>query len=80
MAARTEEQLKQAFKDEKGVDPNNPIYSAGYNEWLRTQPEGQRNGIAQFATPENREAVANSEAEAAGDRHQTAVGYCQRIR
>jgi len=62
MAARTEEQLKQAFKDETGRDPDNPNYSAGYNNWLSAQPE--RQAIAQFAKPENRQAVANSEANA----------------
>jgi hypothetical protein len=61
--ARTEEQLKQAFKDKYGVDPNT-IGSYKYNEWLKTQPEGQKNGIAQFAKPENRNSVANSEANA----------------
>lgn len=62
---RTEAQVKQAFKDEKGVDPENPIYSAGYNDWLQTQPEwNAESGIAQFANPENRENVANSEANA----------------
>jgi len=73
MAARTEEQLKQAFRDEKGVDPDNPIYSAKYNDWLSAQPE--RQAIAQYATPENREAVANSEAEAARQEQQHRTDY-----
>lgn len=75
MAARTEAQVKQAYKDEhEGRDPDNPIYSASYNDWLRTQPEWQEeSGIAQFAPEENREEVANSEAEANREeqRHRT---------
>lgn len=77
MAARTEAQIKQAFKDEhEGRDPDNPIYSAGYNEWLRTQPEwNATQGIAQFATEENRENVANSEAEANRQEQQHRTDY-----
>jgi len=77
MAARTEAQLKQAFKDEnEGRDPDNPTYSAGYNAWLRRQPEwNDTQGIAQFATPENREAVANSEAEANRQEQQHRTDY-----
>lgn len=76
MAARTEEQLKQAFRDEKGVDPDNSIYSAGYNEWLRTQPEwNEESGIAQFAPPENRSSVTNSEAEANRQEQQHRTDY-----
>lgn len=64
MAARTNEQLKQAFRDEGGVDPDT-IGAAAFNEWLRAQPEGQASsGIAQYATPGNQESVANSEANA----------------
>lgn len=75
MAARTEEQLKQAFRDEKGVDPDG-IGASGYNEWLKGQPEWQeRNGIAQYATPENRQAVANSEAEANREEQQHRTDY-----
>ena len=75
MAARTEEQLKQAFRAEKGVDPDREG-SAGYNEWLRAQPEwNAESGIAQYATPENREAVANSEAEANRQEQQHRADY-----
>lgn len=75
MAARTEEQLKQAFRDEKGVDPDG-IGASGYNEWLRTQPDWQEeNGIAQYATPENRSSVANSEAEATREEQQHRADY-----
>ena len=77
MAARTEEQVKQAFKDtHEGRDPNNPTYSAGYNDWLRTQPEwNATSGIAQFAKPENRQAVAKSEAEANRQEQQHRTDY-----
>lgn len=72
---RTEAQVKQAFKDEKGVDPDG-LGAAGYNEWLRTQPEWQaESGIAQFATPENKQAVANSEAEANREEQQHRTDY-----
>lgn len=75
MAARTEAQVKQAFKDETGQDPDG-LGSAGYNEWLHTQPEWQaESGIAQFATPENREEVANSEAEANREEQQHRTDY-----
>lgn len=79
MAARTEAQVQQAYKDYlrgQGRDPDNPMYSAGYNDWLHTQPEwNAENGIAQFATPENREAVANSEAEANRQEQQHRTDY-----
>lgn len=79
MAARTEAQKKQAFKDEMkeklgiDIDPDDPIYSAKYNNWLSAQPE--RQAIAQFATPENRQAVANSEAEANRQEQQHRTDY-----
>ena len=73
---RTEAQVKQAYKDKKGVDPDNPIYSASYNDWLHTQPEwNAENGIAQFATPENKKAVAKSEAKANKEEQQHRTDY-----
>lgn len=72
---RTEAQVKQAFKDEKGQDPDG-LGAAGYNDWLRKQPEwNEESGIAQFATPENRQAVANSEAEANRQEQQHRTDY-----
>lgn len=72
---RTEAQVKQAFKDEKGQDPDG-LGSHAYGEWLKTQPEWQaENGIAQFATPENRQAVANSEANANKEEQQHRTDY-----
>jgi hypothetical protein len=62
--ARTDEQLRKDFFDETGQDPNT-TGSAAYTIWLSKQPEYQeKNGIAQFAKPENRTEVANSEANA----------------
>lgn len=75
MAARTREQLEQDFYAEKKVDPKT-IGAAAFADWLRAQPEGQaESGIAQFATPENREAVANSEATATAQEQQHRTDY-----
>ena len=75
MAARTEEQIKQAFREEKGQDPDG-LGSSAYNEWLRAQPEwNAESGIAQFAPPENRKSVANSEANANRQEQQHRTDY-----
>lgn len=75
MAGRTREQLEQDFYAEKKVDPKT-IGAHAFEEWLRAQPEGQlSSGIAQYATPENRESVANSEAEATAQEQQHRTDY-----
>lgn len=75
MAARTEAEVKKAFKDKYGVNPDT-LGSAKYNDWLSSQPEwNAERGIAQFATPENRQAVANSEAEANRQEQQHRTDY-----